>query len=309
MPPKKGKRRNQPLQAPIAPKEVSPEKEEDTPAPTETEDAVPATSASPDPSQNSDSATSRLDRFKALRAKLAESTKANHAAVIAEHKRMKIDPSAITKLERKKAEAELKLAKQDAEDAGDDFERKRAWDWTIEESLAWDRKQAGKQANREESGFSDYTQAAEKMYMKDVKGFKPDLEAYKKAKEEALAKGQVVLQNGEMVAVDEDRRFYADANSLGLHEHKPSREALDRLVEETKKREADREAKRRKKRATDDTDISYINKRNKVFNEKLARYAIPLEAELTVDFTINIPGKHGRHSNEGVVFSLQASVY
>jgi SYF2 splicing factor len=37
-------------------------------------------------------------------------------------------------------------------------------------------------------------------------------------------------------------------------------------------RHADAEAKRRKKRATDDGDISYINKRNKVFNQKLARY-------------------------------------
>ena len=82
---------------------------------------------------------------------------------------------------------------------------------------------------------------------------------------------------------DADRRFYADANSLGLVEHKPSKEAVDRLVEDTKKRfilshtrlinrEAEKEAKRRKKRAGEDDDISYINKRNKVFNQKLARY-------------------------------------
>lgn len=70
-----------------------------------------------------------------------------------------------------------------------------------------------------------------------MKGFKPNLEAYKKAKEEALAKGQVLQTgNGELVAVDEDRRFYADANSLGITDHKPSKESIDRLVEETKKR-------------------------------------------------------------------------
>jgi pre-mRNA-splicing factor SYF2 len=72
--------------------------------------------------------------------------------------------------------------------------------------------------------------------------------------------------------VDEDRRFYADANSLGIMEHKPSKAAVDRLVAETKKREAEKEAKRRKKRAGEDGDVSYINKRNKVFNEKLSRY-------------------------------------
>lgn len=136
----------------------------------------------------------------------------------------------------------------------------------------------------------DYTQVAEKSYRQSLKGFKPDMEGYKRAREDALAKGQVVqTENGELVAVDEDRRFYADANSLGITDHKPTKESIDRLVEETKKRyiligiglidrEAEAEAKRRKKRAGDDGDVSYINKRNKVFNEKLARYVIELGA-------------------------------
>jgi hypothetical protein len=63
------------------------------------------------------------------------------------------------------------------------------------------------------------------------------LERYKNAKEEALAKGQLVqTATGELQAVDEDRRFYADANSLGITDHTPRKEDLDRLVEETKKR-------------------------------------------------------------------------
>ena len=83
----------------------------------------------------------------------------------------------------------------------------------------------------------DYTQHAEKAYGKNIQGLKPDLEAYQKAKEEALSKGQLVTtEDGEIIAVDEDRIFYADANSLGITDHKPSKQALDRLVEETKKR-------------------------------------------------------------------------
>jgi SYF2 splicing factor len=70
-----------------------------------------------------------------------------------------------------------------------------------------------------------------------LKGFKPDLEEYKKAREDALAKGQVVqTESGDLVAVDEDRRFYADANSLGITDHKPSKDKIDQLVEQTKKR-------------------------------------------------------------------------
>ena len=97
---------------------------------------------------------SREDKFKALRSKLAASTKANHAEVIAEHKRMKIDPVSLSKLEHKKADAELKLSKQDAEEAGDDFDRKRAWDWTMEESEKWDRRLARKAQNRDQAGFA-----------------------------------------------------------------------------------------------------------------------------------------------------------
>src|SRR5277367_52552 len=102
---------------------------------------------------------SREERFKALRSKLVASTKANHAEVIAEHKRMKIDPVSLSKLEHKKADAELKLSKQDAEEAGDDFERKRAWDWTMEESEKWDRRLAQKAHNRDQAGFAGITKS------------------------------------------------------------------------------------------------------------------------------------------------------
>lgn len=97
---------------------------------------------------------SRKERFKELQAKLAASTKANRDEVVAEHKRQKLNAVQLAKLERKKEEAQMKLATLDAEDAGEDFERKQAWDWTIEESLAWDEKMAQKQKNRDEAGFA-----------------------------------------------------------------------------------------------------------------------------------------------------------
>ena len=190
----------------------------------------------------------------------------------------------------------MKLAKADAEDANEDFERKRAWDWTIEESEKWDVRMQEKQRNRETANFADYTQASEKNYRKNMKGFKPDLEGYRKAKEEALDRGELIrTEDGEVVPVSGQGSdmFYATKNSLGLVDHKPSKDAVDRLVEETKKRyalceegwlanvfrEAEKEANRRKKRAGEDGDINYINKRNKVFNEKLARYYDPYTRE------------------------------
>jgi len=49
-------------------------------------------------------------------------------------------------------------------------------------------------------------------------------------------------------------------------------------------READKEARRRKKREKEDSEIFYINKRNKVFNEKLARYYDPYTREIKEAF-------------------------
>ena len=52
---------------------------------------------------------------------------------------------------------------------------------------------------------------------------------------------------------------------------------VDRLTAETRNGEADKEAKRQKKRTGGDSDVSYINKRNKVLNEKLSRYVPSLK--------------------------------
>jgi len=93
-------------------------------------------------------------KFKALLAPKASSTQANHQAVIAEHRRLKLDNSLLSRLERKKADVEQKLIKQDAEEAGEDYERKRAWDWTIEESLKWDECRRQKSENRDKAGFA-----------------------------------------------------------------------------------------------------------------------------------------------------------
>jgi pre-mRNA-splicing factor SYF2 len=92
------------------------------------------------------------------------------------------------------------------------------------------------------------------------------------------------IGNEERSKDDKDRRLYADAHSLGIMDPKPSKEALDKLVEETKIREALREAKRRKKLSDDDSDISYINQRNRVFNNKLKRFYDPYTRETSDAF-------------------------
>lgn len=77
----------------------------------------------------------------------------NRKEVFAERRRQAVDPSETSRLNRKRDEAEFKLAKADAEDNGEDFERKRAWDWTVEESERWDRRMEKKKKHVEDVAF------------------------------------------------------------------------------------------------------------------------------------------------------------
>ena len=58
------------------------------------------------------------------------------------------------------------------------------------------------------------------------------------AVEKAAASGSLEIvetEDGELVAVDRDGSFYATANSTGFAENKPSKAAIDRLVNDQRK--------------------------------------------------------------------------
>lgn len=179
-------------------------------------------------------------------------------------------------MQRQKSEAEFKLAKAEVDDSGGDFERKRAWDWTAEESAAWDRKLTKKKRHVEDVAFQDYTQAARKMYKKHVREMgQPDLVAYNKEKGKVIRDGQVYEVEGEdgevgLVAVDKRGDFYANVNSLGFVDNKPPKANIDKLVGDLRKAEEARNKRGRGK--GEEEDVTYINDKNKQFNMKLARY-------------------------------------
>ena len=195
----------------------------------------------------------RMARFKALQARNSQSRTQNRKETAAESQRLSTDPNAINSLNRRQDIAAHKLMKADAEDAGEDFERKRAWDWTIEESEKWDRRMEKKERNRANVAFQDYRQDAQKVYKRELKQLgKPDLEAYEKEKREAIERAAengsleiVETGDGELVAVDKDGAFYSTANSTDFTQNKPDKAAVDRLVNELKKADEVRMKKRR----------------------------------------------------------------
>lgn len=257
---------------------------------TEATEQAAQTTASDENTMNQPS--DRQARFAALRARNTDSRKANHKEATAEHRRLTTDQSTLTALNRKRDVAAHKLLKADTEAAGEDFERKRAWDWTIEESEKWDKRMDKKQKSRDDVAFQDFRQDARKVYKRQLRDMKPDREVYERDKAEMIERSAasgglevVETEDGELIAVDRDGKFYSTAESTDFADNKPSKEAVDKLVGEIRKAEEVRLKKRRDRgKGEEQGDVSYINEKNKQFNQKLARFYNKYTADIRESF-------------------------
>jgi hypothetical protein len=84
-----------------------------------------------------------------------QSSRANRKDVIAEANRSHVSAKEIARLERKKAQAIALGQKAEAAEAGEDLERKRAWQYSIEDNERWDKKlkQKASRGNHELTGL------------------------------------------------------------------------------------------------------------------------------------------------------------
>ena len=211
----------------------------------------------------------------------------------------------IARMEKQRKLAEILREKVDAQENGVNVERKRNWEYSIEEDQEW-QKRLEKKARRADfefhgmasawqkwssllKGFNlDETQTAHRKYKKDLDLLKPDLVKYAKQKEVALGLEPGALVNaspttqqqiiaaaaaGSSEAAD---YLYRDANTLLYADSQPSEDAIDRVVNKLNT-DLDKRAKWSRKRLnTDEGDITYINERNRVFNKKVHRHIHPL---------------------------------
>ncbi|KAL7821633.1 SYF2 splicing factor domain-containing protein [Trichoderma aethiopicum] len=238
-------------------------------------------------------AQDRMARFKALQARAKKSSETNFKEATLESQRLSTNPSELTALHRRHAIASHKLLKADTEEAGEDFERKRAWDWTVDESEKWDKRMKKKGAHRDNNAFQDYHQEANKSYKRQLRNVSVDLEKYEKQKmaaiEKAAASGGldiVETEDGELIAVDKDGTFYSTADTTSFAQNKPDKEAVDRLVKDLQRAEEVRLKKRKERMAQngEDGDVTYINEKNKQFNQKLSRFYNKYTAEIRDSF-------------------------
>ncbi|KAL8695964.1 MAG: hypothetical protein Q9201_007889 [Fulgogasparrea decipioides] len=256
-----------------------------------TEEPAPADTDGLD-STVADKDAERKERFRALQARAKTSSQRNIKEAAAEAQRQATDPNILSSLSRKQAIASHKLLKADTEADGEDFERKRAWDWTIDESEKWDKRMAKKEKHREDVAFQDYRQDARKIYKRQLREMKPDMEEYEREKAVAVQKAAmsggleiVETEDGELAAVDKNGTFYSTADSTDFIENKPQKTAVDRLVSDIKKAEEVRLRKRRERgKGDEEGDVTYINDKNKQFNQKLARFYNKYTAEIRDSF-------------------------
>ncbi|KAI9475378.1 MAG: SYF2 splicing factor-domain-containing protein [Benjaminiella poitrasii] len=219
--------------------------------------------------EKTDSVTStfsdRMAKLKELKRRRAtEVEQGNRRDRNLEFQRSKENPKLEAKDERKKAEALKLLEKQEAEDKGEDYERKQFWRYSAESVEAWEKRMA-KKAQRANTGFSDHTQAAHKKYTRLMSDFKPDMHAYNEKKLQTIERA---IRNGEDPS---DVTVMANSLDYAGIDDKPSNQAINRLAEETKKQIEKRETRSRERKEPTD-DISWINEKNRVFNQKIARF-------------------------------------
>ena len=72
------------------------------------------------------------------------STQANRASLVEESTKAKTTSRDLARLEKQRKLAEILRSKADAEERGEDVDREKNWEWTIEENDAWEKKLARK---------------------------------------------------------------------------------------------------------------------------------------------------------------------
>lgn len=69
-----------------------------------------------------------------------------------------------------------------------------------------------------------------------------------------------------------EENFYADTSTLTYGTHKPTNEAMERMVTDLEKQIVKRKGYSRKRSDKNGADIDYINDRNMRFNRKIERF-------------------------------------
>lgn len=188
----------------------------------------------------------------------------NHEHVVEEDRRSKLPKNFESKRRRHEWELEEILAKKEAEEKGQDFDRLKALDTQADVA---DKIDAAKRRKKNpDTGFASYEAMSLRQYERNTNAVKPDMESYQKMKE-----------------VVGPQQFYPTANTLIQGSHYPTEKGLDRLSEDVQNQMKKRDGYHRRRMFDPDAPIDFINERNRKFNNKLERYYGKYTADIKED--------------------------
>ncbi|PWN24796.1 SYF2-domain-containing protein [Jaminaea rosea] len=252
----------------------------------------------PAASSSSTSTTTMEDRkarLLSLKQRLSASSQANRKDLVLDKAPAHAPGSSTRKnpgKAHKLAKAAATLDKRDAEESGKDWERVRNWGYSMEDQERWEEKLREKEEKRDK-GLIDANGLAARSYARGVEGMKPDLKAYQaesrgkeKGRDARGAEGSsaLVVRDAATGAVVPSSAS-SPSGSLSYGSHRPSDNAVDRVIGHLNM-EADARSKRSRKRPAgeDEGEVTYINEKNAHFNRKINRFFDEHTTEIRENF-------------------------
>ncbi|KDN45228.1 SYF2-domain-containing protein [Tilletiaria anomala UBC 951] len=237
----------------------------------------------------------RMAKMKQLQGKMAATSRANRKDLVTEQKKAK-EPvfKKDTTNSRKLAKAERMLDERDEMERGEDIDRNRNWQYSIEDSERWENKLEQKEEMRDK-GAVDFETAAERSYNRKIRELKPNVKAYQATRDEPLvgaadagpssASSSLIRRQEEagdqLISRSDLDSAYAH---LSYGDHKPSDADVDRLVTHLNLEKAQRQKRGRSREEDPDGEVTYINDYNKRFNEKVKRFYDKYTTEIRENF-------------------------
>jgi len=202
----------------------------------------------------------------ALKRKREESRTANHKDVVEEDRVAKLPENFEARKERAEYLLNELAEKEEVESQGGTHARYKMLNKTALDLERKDQKKRRK--GHRDPGFTSWADNTARQYNRLTKDVKPDWERYQKEREE----------------MGDD--FYANSGTAAIlpGRLKDSEMAKSRLVADVNKQIEKRQKFHRRRIHDEDKDITYINERNRKFNEKIERaysmYTTDIKANL-----------------------------
>ncbi|TIB67015.1 hypothetical protein E3Q24_04294 [Wallemia mellicola] len=229
------------------------------------------------------SSEERQKKLQELRQRMQKSTSDNRAAINEEHNTSRNQIRVAQKQEKRDKLADAIQEKKRALEGGEDVERSKNMEYSIEDNERWEKKLKDK-ARQSNAEFDDAEQVTHRRYRRDLSYMKPNIANYNRQKEQALGlpAGTLTeeLANPDMSSTLD---LHRGADSLIYADHKPTEEDLDRLTNKLND-DVQRRKNFSRKRPEKEEDKTYINDRNKVFNNKINRYFNQYTKEIRESF-------------------------